>query len=302
MHLFINSGFSISTMDKLKSMQVFIDIVEKGSLIKAAERHQISATMVGKHLKALEKELSTSLINRTTRKLSLTEAGNLYYQSCKQIQQTLLSTENQLQQLQHKPSGSIKINAPLTFSEQVLAPLLPQFLKQHPDIQLNIMCDNQLVDPLQVDADIFIRIGELENSNLYAQYLGEYQLIYAASPSYLNQYTAPTNLQELTQHRCLGFLFNQSHPQQINTDYMPVQSNSGQLLQQTAIAGCGIILQPKMLLESALASGQLIQLLHNDCPPAKPIHAIYKHKPLPLKCKVFIDFVKANDSYEVIDT
>ena len=289
-------------MDKLKSMQVFIDIVEKGNLIKAAEHHQISATMVGKHLKALEYELNTSLINRTTRKLSLTAAGNLYYQSCKQIQQTLLNTENQLQQLQHKPSGIIKINAPTTFSEQVLAPLLPDFLKQYPDIELNIMCDNQLVDPLQVDADIVIRIGELEDSNLYAQYLGEYQMIYAASPSYLNQNAAPSNIQELTQHRCLGFLFNQSHPQQIDASTMPIQSNCGQLLQQTAIAGCGIILQPRMLLESALASGQLIQLLHDDSPPAKPIHTIYKHKPLPLKCKVFIDFVKTNYSYEVIDT
>ncbi len=289
-------------MDKLKSMQVFIDIAEKGSLIKAADMHRISATMVGKHLKSLENELSTSLINRTTRRLSLTEAGQLYYQSCKQIQRTIVSTENQLQQLQHKPGGRVRINAPVTFAEQVLAPLLPGFLTRYPDIELNIMCDNQRVDPLRVDADVFIRIGELENSHLYARYLGGYQLIYAASPGYLNQYSAPADLQELRQHRCLGFLFNQSHPQQMNADRMPVQSNSGQLLQQTAVAGCGIILQPKMLLDSALASGWLIQILHHECPPAKPVHAIYKQRPLPLKCKVFIDYIKANYSHEATDS
>ncbi len=281
-------------MDKLKSMQVFIDIVELGSITHAALRHQISATMAGKHLKSLEAELKLPLLTRTTRKLSLTETGHLYYQSCKQIQQTLDQTENQLQQLQHKPTGSIKINAPITFSEQVLAPILPRFIAQYPDINLTIRCDNNRVVLIEADADILIRIGELEDSNLYACYLGEYQMIYAASPSYINQNAAPTSLKQLTHHRCLGFLYDQSKSSQFNACSMPLQSNSGQLLLQTALAGSGIVLQPKILLQSSLDSGRLVQLLTDKSPQTKPIHAIYKHKPLSVKHKALIDFIRSN--------
>ena len=289
-------------MDKLRSLQVFIDIVEQGSISKAAECNQISAAMAGKHLKSLEAELNQTLLNRTTRKLSLTEAGRIYYQSAKQIQQTLLNTENRLQQLQHKPSGTVIINAPVTFSEIVLAPLIPKFLAHYPDINLALICENHLVDPMHNNADIYIRIGELEDSTLYAQRLGEYQMIFAASSSYLNQYVYPKTLEDLSQHQCLGFLSNQVHTKQINTVTLPLQTNSGRVLMHAAKAGYGIILQPKMLLEGALALGELIQILTDYSPRAKPIHIMYKQKPLPLKCQVFIDFLKANYSDEAVHT
>ncbi|MBM7071855.1 LysR family transcriptional regulator [Shewanella sp. 202IG2-18] len=281
-------------MDKLKSLQVFIDIVEQNSITHAAYSNQISATMAGKHLKSLEAELKQTLLTRTTRKLSLTEAGKLYYQSAKHIQQTLLNTENQLQQMQQKPSGNIKLNAPVTFSEVVLAPLIPQFLRRYPEINIELICENRITDPMHDSSDLLIRIGELENSNLYAQKLGEYQMVFAASPSYINRYDVPTSINDLNLHQCLGFIPNRMGIQQMTTNSMPLQTNSGRVLLSAALAGSGIILQPKILIENALTEGALIQILNDEHPKAKSIHIIYKNKPLPLKCKAFIKFLKAN--------
>lgn len=286
-------------MDKLTSMKVFAYVVEHGSFRSAAHHFDLSATMIGKHVSFLEQSLGTQLIHRTTRKQSLTEAGKIYYQECHRIIEDITNAENLIQTLVNRPIGTVKVNCPVTYGKKVLAPVVADFLAQYPDINVELILDNNLIDPFRSEADVIIRIGELVDSSLVARRLGDYQMTYCAAPEYLDKYGKIDSLDDLIQHSCLGFQYHQGESQQVinlpsNTfshSNARLTSNNGDILKYAAIQGCGVLLQPKILVEPEIQSGQLIEVLQHELPQAKPIHLLYRSKHLSLKNRTFVDFV-----------
>lgn len=288
-------------MDKLTSMKVFACVVEQGSFRSAAHHFELSPTMIGKHVRFLEQSLGTQLIHRTTRKQSLTEAGKLYYQECHRIIEDITNAENLIHTLINRPRGTVKVNCPVTYGKTVLAPIVADFLAEHPDINVEMLLDNNLIDPFRTDADVIIRIGELVDSSLVARKLGDYPMTYCAAPSYLKAYGRIQSLEDLRYHRCLGFQYHQGESQQVmnlptstfDQSRIRLASNNGDVLKFAAIQGCGVLLQPKLLVEAEIESGQLMEVLPDAVPKAKPIHLLYRSKKLSLKNRTFVDFVVA---------
>ncbi|MEZ8193967.1 LysR family transcriptional regulator [Vibrio cortegadensis] len=286
-------------MDKLTSMKIFAYIVEHGSFRSAAHQFQISPTMVGKHVNFLEQSLGTQLIHRTTRKQSLTEAGKLYYSECHRIIEDITNAENLIQTLINRPTGTIKVNCPVTFGKKILTPIVASFLEEYPDLNIELMLDNGLIDPYQNDADMIIRIGDLVDSSLVARKLGHYEMTYCASPIYLEKHGQINSLEALKHHHCLGFHYHQGESQQVmnlpsntfsNTSSR-LTSNNGDVLKFAALQGIGILLQPKILVTQEIESNQLIEILTDSTPKPKPIHLLYRSKHLSLKNRTFVDYV-----------
>jgi len=286
-------------MDKLKSMQVFVNVVQHGSFSRAAINFAVTSTMIGKHIKFLEAYLGTKLLNRTTRKQSLTEAGQLYYVECQRILDDIAEAENSLQALENKPKGRIRINSPVTFGNILLAPIVADFLQCYPDINVELTLDNDLIDPLHDPVDVVIRIGELANSSLIARQIAVYEMMFCASPNYLARHQVPLSLNDLTSHQCLGFSYGDIQSSlalridtsAFDTQHSRLTSNSGQALKVAALKGTGILLQPRLLLSGEVGRGELIEILNEHVPTPTPIHLMYKSKALPLKTRVFIEFV-----------
>lgn len=289
-------------MDRLKSMQVFIYVAQHGSFAAAAVNFAVTATMIGKHIKYLEQHLGTKLLNRTTRRQSLTEAGQIYYLECTRILDDIAEAENSLQRLENKPKGTVRINSPVTFGNIILAPILADFLQIYPEINIELMLDNSLIDPLHEQVDIVIRIGELTNSSLIARKIADYQMLYCASPEYLAIHQTPQCLEELINHQCLGFSYDHIQAnialridtQAFDRQHTRLTSNSGLALKVAALKGTGIVLQPKLLLRDELASGELIEILKGHTPPAMAVNVLYKSKSPSLKIRTMIEFILAS--------
>ncbi|WP_160063763.1 LysR family transcriptional regulator [Psychromonas sp. L1A2] len=289
-------------MDKLKSMQVFVYVAQHGSFATAAVNFSVTATMIGKHIKYLEAYLGTKLLNRTTRRQSLTEAGQIYYLECTRILDDIADAENSLQRLENNPKGTVRINSPVTFGNIVLAPILADFLLQYPDINIELILDNGLIDPLHEQVDVVIRIGELANSSLIARKIADYQMVFCASPQYLAQHKTPETLSDLINHQCLGFSYDHIQANialRINThafdrQHTRLTSNSGQALKVAALKGTGILLQPLLLLQEEFANGELIEILKEHIPPAMPVNVLYKSKTPSLKIRTMIEFILAS--------
>ncbi|KXF82379.1 LysR family transcriptional regulator [Enterovibrio coralii] len=286
-------------MDKLTSMKIFAFVVENGSFRSAANHFDISPTMVGKHVSYLEQRLGTQLIHRTTRKQSLTEAGRLYHLECQRILEDISNAENLIQTLINRPTGVVKINCPVTLGKKVIAPIVAEFLAVYPDINVELILDNNLVDPFKTDADVLVRIGELADSNLVARKLGDYKMMYCASPTYIEKHGQVSSLDELHNHHCLGFHYHQGESQQVvnlpsrtfTQSNTRLTSNNGDVLKFAAIQGAGILLQPQILVEDEISEGLLVEILPYAAPTPKPIHLLYRTKQLSLKNRTFVDFV-----------
>ncbi|WP_169727652.1 LysR substrate-binding domain-containing protein [Psychromonas arctica] len=289
-------------MDRLKSMQVFVYVAQHGSFANAAVNFAVTATMIGKHIKYLEQHLGTKLLNRTTRRQSLTEAGQIYYLECTRILDDIAEAENSLQRLENKPKGTVRINSPVTFGNTILAPIIADFLQIYPEINIELMLDNRLIDPLHEQVDIVIRIGELANSSLIARKIADYQMLYCASPTYLAKHQAPECLDDLINHQCLGFSYEhiqanialRIETQAFDRQHTRLTSNSGLALKVAALKGTGIVLQPMLLLQDELASGELIEILKDHIPPTMAVNVLYKSKSPSLKIRTMIEFILAS--------
>ncbi|MBB1425078.1 LysR family transcriptional regulator [Shewanella sp. SG44-2] len=284
-------------MDKLTAMKVFSHVAEQGNYVAAAHRFNISRTMVSKHINQLESYLGVKLINRTTRQQELTESGLVYYQECQPILMAIEQAENTLQSMSSKPKGTIRINAPVSFGNIVLAPIVNQFLLQYPQIDVELRLDNNLIDPMVDHADVVVRIGTLNDSALIGRHIMNYEMIFCASPHYLAQHPPIASIDDLPHHDCLGFSYSKSaslavaHSQLFGKRSFRLLSNSGLVLTQAAIDGLGIILQPQIVVEEAIKAGLLINVSALIPPDAMPIHLLYKDKNLPLKTRTLIDFI-----------
>ncbi|AZG73021.1 LysR family transcriptional regulator [Shewanella livingstonensis] len=286
-------------MDKLTAMQVFSCVAEQGNYAAAAHQFNISRTMVSKHINQLEGYLGVKLINRTTRQQALSESGLLYYQECKTILAAITAAENTLQTMTGTVSGIIKINAPVSFGNAVLAPIVNRFLLQYPQVDVDLRLDNNLIDPLLDNVDVLVRIGELEDSALIGRHIMNYDMQFCASPQYLDTHPDICSNTDLSDHQCLGFSYSTNgslsvaHQQIFGKRHFRLSSNSGVVLTQAAIDGLGVVLQPSIVLKEAIEAGLLVSIASLTPPETMPIHLLYKDKNLPLKTRSLIEFIVA---------
>lgn len=275
----------------------FVAVAEVESFTQAAKRLGISTAQVSRQVSALEGRLSTKLFYRTTRKVSVTEAGQIYYQHCRQVLDGLEEAERTITNLQLAPKGKLKLTAPITFGEKTIAPLVNDFVLLYPDLEVQMNLTNQKLDLVAEGYDLAVRLGKLEDSSMMAKRLSSRTQYVCASPNYLSTYGVPHSLSELEQHNCLqGNLDYWRFQEQGKARNVRVKGNlrcdSGWALLDAALKGIGIVQLPDYYVQPALDAGQLIPLLELYQEPDDGIWAIYPHnRHLSPKVRMLLDFL-----------
>lgn len=255
-------------MEHLPYLVTFARVVQSGSFVAGAERLKLSPSVASKHISKLEEKLGARLLNRSTRKLSLTEAGTAYYEHAARILEELDQSEHAVQRLQAEPSGRLKLTTLNSFSNAVLARLLPEFLGRFPKVQLEIVCSDRLVDLTEEGYDLALRITREPPPQVVARKLADIHFQVCASPAYLARHGTPAGPADLVRHRCLGypasltpgsawrFLHDGSDVE------APVHSvcevNSVETLRELALAGEGLALLPTYSIGEELRQGRLV--------------------------------------------
>ncbi len=284
-------------MDKWEGVIEFVAVAEVASFTEAANRLSTSVAQVSRKVGRLEQRLSSKLLNRTTRKVTLTEVGQTYYQHCRHLVDGLDAAERAVTDLRTSLSGKIKITAPVTYGEQKLTRHLNQFLLQHPDVSLEVVLSNRKLDLLEHGFDLAIRLGSLDDSSAIAKRLSSRQMHVCASPGYLQCYGEPHSLLELNHHQCLQgsnaywrFMEN-GQKRQLKVQGR-IQCNSGKALVESALQGLGIVQLPNYYLEEHLASGELVELLTQYKDEQEGIWALYPHNRfLTAKVRSLVDYL-----------
>ena len=293
-------------MDLFQAMTVYVKVVEAGSMTAAALQCEMSTTMVGNHLKALEQRLGVRLLNRTTRRQRLTEFGAAYYQRCLEVLGLVADSERLAEQALDEPSGTLRITAPLTFGTERLAPALSEFSLHNPRVKLDVTLTNRRPDLLENGLDVAFRLGELEASNLIARPLIDYTLTMCASPAYLARRGTPQIPEDLQHHDCLSFAYPAGDDwHSVEKEWRlagpdgdvlvavsgPMLINSSAGLHQAARTGLGIVMLPDALVEQDLKDGKLLALMPDYCPPSRPMNLMYAQDRYRLpKLRRFVDF------------
>lgn len=289
-------------MDRIKAIEVFVAVVDNGSLTRAAERLDVTSAMVGKVLAQLEAHLGVQLLRRTTRQQSLTDAGRRFYEEGRRVLEQLSWAEASVADLQAQGQGTLRISCATTLGQCLIAPALAGFQREHPNVRVVLELSNSHVNPVEDGFDLLLRVGALDpDLDLVAVRLGDYSMVLCASPEYLAAHGTPTHVEHLSQHRCLGNLvWNRRSTWNLQIADAPQPwpdsiflSNDGPALRQVALAGGGILLQPKILVAEDIASGRLVPLLEDSLPKSRPIHALYRRDRFPLtKVSSLVDYLR----------
>ena len=284
----------------------FVYVADYESFTRAAKELGISTAQVSRQISALEKRLNIKLLYRTTRKVSLTEEGRIFYQHCRGVLDGLDAAEQAVSNLQSKPQGRIKLTAPVTYGEQQLLPLVNDFMVQYRDIEVTAFLSNQKIDLIDGGYDLAIRIGKLSDSTMMAKKLSRRTNFVCAAPAYLEKYGIPHSLSDLSQHNCLlgtrdywHFIEDGKIDSGKNADKEKnlrvsgsVQYNSGHSLVDAALKGLGIVQLPDYYVQKYLASGELVSLLNNYREPEESIWAVYPHnRHLSPKIRLLVDYL-----------
>jgi DNA-binding transcriptional LysR family regulator len=293
-------------MDILKAMDIFVRVVDTGSLTAAAAECDLSPTMVGNHLQALEDRLGTRLLNRTTRRQNLTEFGKVYYERCAEILGLVGDAEALALETQTVPKGRLRITASATFGTERLMPALADYAARYPKVDLDVVITDTMVDLAEDGFEAAIRIGSLQGSDLIARPLAPYKLMICAAPSYLARRGEPSRPEDLGQHDCLAYTYSsrsewrsaQAVWRMTGPDgeiSVPiggrVQVDNAQGLHRAALAGMGIVMLPEIMLTKDVEVGRLVRLLPGYTPPTRPLNLIYlRDRRMSTKLRSFIDF------------
>ena len=300
-------------MDKLKAMQVFVNVVDKKSLTVAAQASKLSVAMVSNYLKYLEDDLGTALVVRTTRTLSMTDFGTYYYRVCQTILGMIRESGAAASDFSDNLEGTLRLAAPRTFGVIALLPRLGDFYAQHPKIRIDVSVSDDIVDMHRTEYDAAIRLGPLSDSNLVARPLRPYAVVLCAAPTYLAHNTAPSTPDDLGEHACIATYFDhktvwnrlQSVWEFIDADGgihkvnvpFKMQVNDAQGACTMVLNGTGIAVIPELLARPLLESGQLVRLLPGFSLPDRELHLVYRKMDfMPSKLTVFIQFILAEFS------
>ncbi|WEX15008.1 LysR family transcriptional regulator [Pseudomonas sp. G11] len=284
-------------------LQIFVSVIECGSISAAAEQVGQTPSAVSRTLSRLEAKLETTLINRTTRRMDLTEEGKYFFEQAKLILAQMDELEERLSSRQKNPAGRLRINAAVPFMLHGIVPYIAEFRSLYPDIQLELNSDDLIIDLLEQSTDIAIRIGALADSTLHARSLGWSPLHILASPAYLKQHGAPTTVAELADHTLLGFTqtetLNHWPLRHVEGDRWLIQpgiaASSGETLRQLALEGQGICCLSNFMTVDDINAGRLVPVLDAfNSGYRQPIHAVfYRNSQLALRIQCFLDFIQA---------
>jgi DNA-binding transcriptional LysR family regulator len=292
-------------LDRLTGLEVFAKVAAAGSLSAAARALGMSQTMVTKHIAALEARLGAKLFHRTTRRLSITEAGRSYLESSERILAEIEAADAAVAADRVEPRGMLRINAPVSFGSRQIAPLLAEFAARYPRTSVELGLNDRLVDLAEEGWDLAIRIGDLSDSSLIARRIAPCRIVVCAAPSYLQARGIPHTVSSLAAHNCLGYTLSQRTPVDRWTFGARgevgvrvsgnLRANNGDALLAAALAGQGIIHQPSFIVADDLDAGRLVALIL-DQPNVElgGIYAVYlpdRHPPA--KVRAFIDFIAA---------
>ncbi|GEM75356.1 LysR family transcriptional regulator [Vibrio sagamiensis] len=288
-------------MNNMASLPIFVTVVECGSFSLASKQLNLTKSAVSKRISQLEDVLAIRLFNRTTRKLSLTEAGHLYYDYAVQSLHLAQQGLDAVSELQGTPQGKLKITAPMSFGCLHIAPLISEFLANYPGIDIDLQLEDAMVDLVEHGFDLGVRIGELSLSNLIAKRLTTCKSVLCCSPSYFQQYGSPTKPSDLVAHNCIRYAYFRGgvewtffHNGQ-KVKVLPkgnVVVNNSEAIRQLLLGGSGIAQLPTFIAARDIKKGILMSLMDDYSLPEHAIYAVYpERKHLPLKVRVFIDFL-----------
>jgi DNA-binding transcriptional LysR family regulator len=288
-------------MDKFLEIQTFSAVVDEGSFVRAAETLGISKAAVSRHVVDLEARLGVRLLHRTTRRLSLTDEGHVFYARSKELLASMDDAEAEITSRRSAPSGLMRINAPVTFGILHLAPMWAEFCTQFPLVKLEIILSDRVVDIVEEGFDVAIRIATLPSSTLISRRLASTRLVLCASPQYLLEHGAPTHPGELNAHAVIAYSYlstrdewHFSGPQgQVSVKINPcLQTNNGDTCRAVALAHQGIILQPAFLVGRDLIAGTLVEIMPEFRAIELGIYAIYpSRKHVAPKVRALVDFL-----------
>ena len=289
-------------MDRLLSMAVFRRVVDAGSFARAARDLGMSPEMAGNHVKALEAHLGVRLLNRTTRRMHVTEAGAAYHARCVQILSEIEEAETEAGAQQVAPSGVLRIAGPLTFGQLHLGPAISAYMDRYPAVKVDAFLSDRHVNLIDEGFDLAIRIGEPPDSSLIARRLAGAHLVLCASPAYVERNGPPQKPADLSRHACLVYADLKSPRTWRFTDRGgrtetvqisgPFSSNNPQLLLSLAVAGHGLILWPSFAVGAEIVAGRLVPFLTEWRTRELAIWALYPHRSLlSPKVRTFVDFL-----------
>jgi DNA-binding transcriptional LysR family regulator len=291
-------------MDRLSAIQVFSQVVESGSFAKAAERLGLSTSATSRHVADLEAHLQTRLLNRTTRRVSLTESGRAFYERAVQLLADLEEAEQEAARAAIVPRGTIRMTTSVNFGVRHLAPAIAEFLAGHAEVRFDVSLSDRVIDLIEEGFDLAVRVGTTGSENVVARKLGETRLVPCAAPQYLAVHPAPQTPEDLAAHNCFTYEYvtprnvwrfrDASGAERAVRIAGTLHSNNGDLLAEVAARGGGVVFEPAFIVGPDVRAGRLVPLLQDFIPPPVPIYAVYpSRKHLSAKVRTFVEFLVA---------
>ena len=290
-------------MDKLKAFESFVSVATRGSLTAAAKAEGVAPAIMGRRLDALEEHLGVKLLVRTTRRISLTHEGSAFLEDCQRLLSDVANAEASVSEGGVKATGHLRITAPAGFGRRHVAPLVPRFRTEHPDVTISLNLSDRVVDLAGEGFDCAVRVGDLPDSSLISVRLADNRRLCVATPEYLRRCGTPAHPSELSRFDCLtlssdasqtrGWAFRVNGEVQHLRPGGPLDCSDGQVLHDWCLAGYGIAWRSTWEVEAEIAAGHLVEVLKEYAAPPNGIYAVFpQRKHLPLRLRLWIDFLK----------
>ena len=288
-------------MDRILAMETFISVVERGGFSAAAQDLRISRAMVSRHVQDLERHLGARLLHRTTRRVSLTEEGQIYYERSAHLLAELAAAEGEVGELHGRPRGRLRINGPVVFGTLYLAPAVADYMVAYPEVSIELTLNDRVVDLLEEGLDMAIRIGRLSDSSLIARRLATCRIVVVAAPAYLARRGVPQTPADLSGHDCIRYMYGEGGeiwhfqgpdgPVAVRV-HGQFRTNHGDAMRIAALRGTAIAALPTFIISEELASGALVRVLTDWKVAEMAVHAVYPPGRNPsAKLRSFIDFL-----------
>ena len=287
----------------LNELKAFVAVVETGAFNRAADQLDASAAAVSRRISALERALGAKLLNRTTRQIDLTEAGRQFYTDITSILDSLEEAEEKIQTGRETIRGNLRIAAPLSFGIARIAPILPSFMKRHPELNVHLQLEDRFTDLVSEGVDVAVRIGSLKDSTLVATRLAAIPRVFCAAPDYLAQHGEPLKPEDLSRHNCLNYSLlstrdNWSFAMGDETRDIEItgtlSTNNGDVLKEATLQGVGITMIPTFFVEDELRDGRLKAVLSDYNPDPFGLYAVRPSRHFtPARVGALIDYLKA---------
>ena len=295
-------------MDKLKAFESFVSVATRGSLTAAARAEGVAPAIMGRRLDALEEHLGVKLLVRTTRRISLTHEGSAFLEDCQRLLSDVANAEASVSAGGVKASGHLRITAPAGFGRRHVAPLVPRFLAQHPDVTISLNLSDRVVDLAGEGFDCAVRVGDLPDSSLVSVRIADNRRLCVATPEYLARRGTPRAPAELVQHDCLTLSSDASQTRgwafrvpladgALEVTHLkpggPLDCSDGQVLHDWCLAGYGIAWRSTWEVEAEIAAGRLVEVLEDFAAPPNGIYVVFpQRKHLPLRVRLWIEYLK----------